>query len=191
MAAETGLKQPVLRTLSALAIGAALGEGAVSLTLVLDASEVSRAVPLWLYALLFTLLYLAGVLFAPMYVAVYAYSRMSPRPHVSAWTHGARVIAATSGAAVSLVLMEAAHPFLVPSQSQLYVVGSYILFFIPSAAGSFWLLERLRPYERGGPIWWWRRHRRRKAGLCFECGYDLTGNVSGICPECGTEIEQT
>ncbi len=22
-------------------------------------------------------------------------------------------------------------------------------------------------------------------GLCFKCGYDLTGNVSGVCPECG------
>jgi hypothetical protein len=23
---------------------------------------------------------------------------------------------------------------------------------------------------------------------CFECGYDLTGNVSGVCPECGTPV---
>ena len=29
------------------------------------------------------------------------------------------------------------------------------------------------------------RHRRRR-GLCERCGYDLTGNVSGTCPECGT-----
>ena len=26
---------------------------------------------------------------------------------------------------------------------------------------------------------------RRSAGLCLKCGYDLTGNVSGVCPECG------
>ena len=25
---------------------------------------------------------------------------------------------------------------------------------------------------------------------CQKCGYNLTGNVSGICPECGTRIEQ-
>jgi hypothetical protein len=25
-------------------------------------------------------------------------------------------------------------------------------------------------------------------GYCRECGYDLTGNVSGVCPECGTPI---
>lgn len=25
-------------------------------------------------------------------------------------------------------------------------------------------------------------------GTCRSCGYDLTGNVSGRCPECGQEI---
>lgn len=29
------------------------------------------------------------------------------------------------------------------------------------------------------------RSRRLVAGRCTECGYDLTGNVSGTCPECG------
>lgn len=29
---------------------------------------------------------------------------------------------------------------------------------------------------------------RRIEGLCGKCGYDLRGNVSGVCPECGTEI---
>ena len=33
-----------------------------------------------------------------------------------------------------------------------------------------------------------RRHRRRKKGLCLQCGYDLTGNVSGVCPECGERV---
>ena len=27
-------------------------------------------------------------------------------------------------------------------------------------------------------------------GFCMECSYDLTGNVSGVCPECGTKIER-
>lgn len=35
-----------------------------------------------------------------------------------------------------------------------------------------------------------RRYRRRKRGLCIGCGYDLTGNVSGTCPECGTACEE-
>ena len=30
--------------------------------------------------------------------------------------------------------------------------------------------------------------RRLSAEVCSQCGYNLTGNVSGICPECGTMI---
>jgi hypothetical protein len=33
-----------------------------------------------------------------------------------------------------------------------------------------------------GPLRQWRRRRR---GLCVSCGYNLTGNLSGSCPECG------
>ena len=28
-------------------------------------------------------------------------------------------------------------------------------------------------------------------GHCRTCGYDLTGNVSGVCPECGTAIARS
>jgi len=31
----------------------------------------------------------------------------------------------------------------------------------------------------------WYRDRRQPRGHCQTCGYDLTGNVSGVCPECG------
>ena len=34
----------------------------------------------------------------------------------------------------------------------------------------------------------WYRGRRPPPGHCRKCGYDLTGNISGICPECGTPI---
>lgn len=34
-----------------------------------------------------------------------------------------------------------------------------------------------------------RRHAAStRLGLCRSCRYDLTGNVSGICPECGKEV---
>src|SRR5690242_19682603 len=32
--------------------------------------------------------------------------------------------------------------------------------------------------------------RRRRRGECGSCGYSLTGNVSGICPECGKPISK-
>ncbi|UCC32452.1 MAG: hypothetical protein JSU86_09255 [Phycisphaerales bacterium] len=31
---------------------------------------------------------------------------------------------------------------------------------------------------------------QRGLPTCLACGYNLTGNVSGVCPECGREIEQ-
>ena len=31
-----------------------------------------------------------------------------------------------------------------------------------------------------------RRRRRTAPGHCPACGYNLTGNTSGVCPECGT-----
>jgi len=35
---------------------------------------------------------------------------------------------------------------------------------------------------------WVRDWRRRPPGHCPACGYDLTGNVSGRCPECGRTV---
>lgn len=36
-----------------------------------------------------------------------------------------------------------------------------------------------------GPLRRWRLGRRHREGLCVNCGYDLTGNTTGTCPECG------
>ena len=52
---------------------------------------------------------------------------------------------------------------------------------LPLAVGllslPFWLPAALRDE---------RRSKRRRKGLCLACGYNLTGNTSGVCPECGT-----
>ncbi|NLE59112.1 MAG: hypothetical protein GX616_12180 [Planctomycetes bacterium] len=34
-------------------------------------------------------------------------------------------------------------------------------------------------------ILWLRSRGRIPPGNCRKCGYNLTGNVSGVCPECG------
>lgn len=34
-------------------------------------------------------------------------------------------------------------------------------------------------------VWHWG-----KPEACRRCGYDLTGNKAGVCPECGTEVEK-
>ncbi|MGD8451537.1 MAG: hypothetical protein PVJ57_06935 [Phycisphaerae bacterium] len=52
----------------------------------------------------------------------------------------------------------------------------------------------------GGLVWIWMcsrvfrkaRLRRERAwqGHCVNCGYNLTGNTSGVCPECGTAVQR-
>jgi len=34
------------------------------------------------------------------------------------------------------------------------------------------------------------RDRRIPQGHCKKCRYDLTGNTTGVCPECGTKIDE-
>jgi hypothetical protein len=40
----------------------------------------------------------------------------------------------------------------------------------------------------GAVVAWHARLRGPARGHCAECNYDLTGNISGRCPECGTPI---
>lgn len=70
--------------------------------------------------------------------------------------------------------------------------GDYSLRRVAFAAIPFsYITVTLALYPAGafflGPA---RRWRRRRQGRCSNCAYDLTGNESGFCPECGTELEQ-
>ena len=43
------------------------------------------------------------------------------------------------------------------------------------------------------PACWFISYPRRgskKAGVCSRCSYNLTGNASGVCPECGTPVQR-
>ena len=47
----------------------------------------------------------------------------------------------------------------------------------------FWMI--LIPFAVPTAWLWWRDSQPAPPGSCRKCGYDLTGNVSGVCPECG------
>lgn len=55
----------------------------------------------------------------------------------------------------------------------------------------------LPPCVAGLVMWWIEGHRverylwREFEGVCRSCGYELNGNTSGVCPECGTPIPAT
>ena len=58
------------------------------------------------------------------------------------------------------------------------VISDWLLILVTGILPAVWL-RRL-----------WFQRRRNRVGCCPGCGYNLTGNTSGICPECGTPVQQ-
>jgi hypothetical protein len=58
--------------------------------------------------------------------------------------------------------------------------GSYVDIFIP-----LWIPFLIVALPTG--LLWWH-DRRIHPDQCQRCGYNLTGNVSGVCPECGEKV---
>lgn len=70
--------------------------------------------------------------------------------------------------------------------------AAQIAFTLFDVTASSWLVAMTTALL---PTYWlalyrgkWRRNARLRAGCCTSCGYDLTANTSGVCPECGTKI---
>jgi len=40
-------------------------------------------------------------------------------------------------------------------------------------------------------VWLFFMGRKNRTGFCARCGYDLTGNQSGVCPECGVATAES
>ena len=57
--------------------------------------------------------------------------------------------------------------------------GDLIGLAVGAAAGSYYAWRVAHPDPR------------TLSGHCNKCGYNLTGNLSGICPECGTDASST
>lgn len=74
--------------------------------------------------------------------------------------------------------------------SQKSILKSYKLrgrpwmFLLVFAAYPIWFI--LGPLRRER-----RRRKRLREGHCLNCGYDLRGSDSGVCPECGVASKQT
>ncbi|MCB9856059.1 MAG: hypothetical protein H6818_10275 [Phycisphaerales bacterium] len=66
-------------------------------------------------------------------------------------------------------------PHLSPSDFSIIPLWTILLIAIPPW---FVLYRRARELRR-----------RRREGCCMSCGYDLSSNESGVCPECGAAAE--
>lgn len=72
----------------------------------------------------------------------------------------------------------------------------WLTFGVGYENGSGLVMTAMWPFILGGALleamllYRWLPRRRAK-GVCAACGYNLTGNVSGICPECGTPVPQS
>lgn len=58
-----------------------------------------------------------------------------------------------------------------------WLMASMVAVFLWSLVNGLFLRQALHEEKR---------EMRRRSGLCVTCGYDLTGNTTGRCPECGT-----
>lgn len=76
------------------------------------------------------------------------------------WLRGTATVHAGSNPPVTLAGTQASIP----------------IYFFGIAALLLWMLSFIPT---------WRRHHRARKGLCFACGYDLRGQSSAPCPECG------
>ena len=78
----------------------------------------------------------------------------------------------------------------------LFVLWDKLVASVPSR-WSLHLMLALYLISFGIAVWFTRRDIRRRlraqlarkgVPICIPCGYNLTGNESGVCPECGTKV---
>ncbi|MDB5290605.1 MAG: hypothetical protein JWL69_1846 [Phycisphaerales bacterium] len=88
---------------------------------------------------------------------------------------------------VAIILIGHGDTFVENAQTfaQVFLFLSVVLAFCWAAVLFMWYVLAMP----GKAIRGWRDQARLARGQCLLCGYDLTGNVSGVCPECGRSVE--
>jgi hypothetical protein len=100
--------------------------------------------------------------------------------HVRLWPLITPVILAALwlGATEACQLQEATQNWSVPLPTWVHLVGVAIPLALGGILGVLLYLQ-VRIWRRWGVV-----------GVCLNCGYNLTGNVSGVCPECGEPVDK-
>jgi len=122
----------------------------------------------------------------------------SGKLHVGRWSASGTSLFVGHGGLLLNYLPPGRNPFTRTSGFVVEWCTAWDLVWVPSFS-----FESTLPVSRGRmvlPLWIllltvaiptgllrWHGGRSPK-GHCQKCGYDLTGNVSGVCPECGTSL---
>lgn len=81
------------------------------------------------------------------------------------------------GLTITILLWGATWPQILPNDADLPPCHMIVLIALAGAWTVYEFVKVRRTTARAARL-----------GKCTQCGYDLTGNLSGLCPECGTEI---
>jgi len=68
------------------------------------------------------------------------------------------------------------HSVYTPGFHREWWVPNWIIFVTTAILPGVWIVNQLR------------KRRISDGRMCNKCRYDLTGNTSGVCPECGTAV---
>jgi hypothetical protein len=79
--------------------------------------------------------------------------------------------------AAACIVVDVCGAALDPGRNNTMRMLFLLLAGIPLTAVAAWTLKG-----------WFAQRRKRPHGTCRTCGYNLTGNVSGVCPECGKAV---
>ncbi len=74
-----------------------------------------------------------------------------------------------------------------PSQAPIMVEGGWVTYHVTTNILCIDAQTYVRVRRRDGEVLRCFLPGRR-SGVCLKCSYDVTGNESGVCPECGSKI---
>jgi hypothetical protein len=79
--------------------------------------------------------------------------------------------------AAACIVVDVCGAALEPGRNNTTRMSFLLLAGVPLTAVAAWTLKG-----------WFAQRRKPLSGVCRKCGYNLTGNVSGVCPECGEAV---
>ena len=128
------------------------------------------------------LIFLIWAIFVFCPLVVYAWTRRPYAPEMFRNRRVVRIYYAVVFSSLLVAIITILYTSIYPERHTINILDvlrtlALIVFALVSFVGPFIAVDLARYAQR--PL----------ANVCIECGYNLTGNVSGVCPECGSKIQ--